>query len=105
MFGVPSVLLIDFSKRIPPHLQHLQPGQEPDVDPRYAQWWHTPDDTLDKMSPDALAFAGNLVVAVQRRGQAGRGTGARPAGRVGLGLGEAGKENDGGRREEIAHSH
>jgi Zn-dependent M28 family amino/carboxypeptidase len=62
-FGVPSVLLIDFSKRIPPHLQELPEGRKPDVDPRYAQWWHTPDDTLDKVSPEALAFAGNLVMA------------------------------------------
>jgi Zn-dependent M28 family amino/carboxypeptidase len=62
-YGVPSVLLIDFEKRIPPHLQRLAPNQKPDVDPAYEQWWHTPNDTLDKVSPAALAFAGNLVMA------------------------------------------
>ena len=30
-------------------------------DGTYAAWWHTPDDTLDKMSAASLAFAGNLV--------------------------------------------
>lgn len=62
-YGVPSVLLIDFHLRIPPHLQQLKSGQPPQVDPRYAQWWHTPDDNLSQVSPAALAFAGNLVVA------------------------------------------
>lgn len=51
-FGVPSVLLIDFSRRVP----------EQGEDPRYERWWHTPDDDLDAVDPDALAFFGNLVV-------------------------------------------
>ncbi|MEC8651388.1 MAG: M28 family peptidase [Planctomycetota bacterium] len=59
--GIPSVLLIDFSQRIPP--QDLKPGQTPPPkDPRYEQWWHTPDDDLEAMDPDSLAFAGNLVM-------------------------------------------
>lgn len=52
-FGVPSVLLIDFERRIPN-------GQE---DPKYSRWWHTPDDDLSQTDPAALAFAGNLVMA------------------------------------------
>jgi len=62
-FGVPSVLLIDFARRIPAHLQGLKPGQEPQVEPGYEQWWHTPDDDLAAMDPAALAFAGNLALA------------------------------------------
>lgn len=62
-FGVPSVLLIDFFRRIPPHLQNLPPGQQPEIDPRYYQWWHTVDDDLPQVDPAALAFAGNLVMA------------------------------------------
>lgn len=61
-YGVPSVLLIDFDRRIPPHLQNLQQGQQPFVDPDFEQWWHTADDDLDATDPDALAFAGNLVM-------------------------------------------
>jgi Zn-dependent M28 family amino/carboxypeptidase len=62
-YGIPSVLLIDFARRIPPHLQQLQPGQQPERDARFEQWWHTPDDTLEAMDPKALAFAGNLALA------------------------------------------
>ena len=62
-YGVPSVLLIDFARRIPAHLQGLQDGQQPQVDPRFEQWWHTPDDDLAAMDPAALAFAGNLALA------------------------------------------
>lgn len=61
-YGVPSVLLIDFARRVPPHLQGLKPGQQPQVDDRYEQWWHTTDDNLDAMDPDALAFTGNLLL-------------------------------------------
>jgi glutaminyl-peptide cyclotransferase len=60
-YGVPSVLLIDFEYRVPPHLQNLKPGQPPRVNSRFEQWWHTADDDLDAMDPDALAFTGNLV--------------------------------------------
>ncbi len=62
-YGVPSVLLIDFFRRIPPHLQELPAGQPPEIDPRYTQWWHTADDDMDQVDPNALAFAGNLVMA------------------------------------------
>lgn len=54
-YGIPSVLLIDFARRIP------QDGQP--QDDRYERWWHTPDDNLDAVDPEALATAGNLVVA------------------------------------------
>lgn len=60
--GIPSALLIDFLRRIPPHLQGLKAGQKALVDPDYQQWWHTADDNLDAMDPDSLAFTGNLVM-------------------------------------------
>lgn len=56
-YGVPSVLLIDFAFRVPP-----QKGQRDMKDPRFDQWWHTPDDNLAAMDPAALAFFGNLVL-------------------------------------------
>lgn len=62
-YGVPSVLLIDFARRVPPHLQGLKDDQQPVIDDRYEQWWHTPDDDLAAMDDDSLAFAGNLVMA------------------------------------------
>jgi glutaminyl-peptide cyclotransferase len=54
-YGVPSVLLIDFDRRIP---------ETPQVAPKttFQQWWHTPDDNLDATDPAALAFTGNLVM-------------------------------------------
>ena len=60
--GIPSVCLIDFARRVPPHLQGLQAGQQPQIDNRYEQWWHTADDNRDAMDSDSLAFAGNLVM-------------------------------------------
>jgi len=60
--GIPSVCLIDFQYRIPPHLQGVAAGQQARIDPRYEQWWHTPDDNRDAMDPDSLAFAGNLLM-------------------------------------------
>ena len=60
-YGVPSVLLIDFFKRIPP--QPNQPPNQVDKDPRFVQWWHTADDNMSQVDPDSLAFAGNLVIA------------------------------------------
>lgn len=62
-FGVPSVLLIDFAYRVPPHLQNLKPGQPPQANPRFHAWWHTTEDNLEAMDPRALAFTGNLLVA------------------------------------------
>lgn len=59
-FGVPSVLLIDFQWRMPPHLQPA--GRPPVTHPDFEQWWHTADDDLDATDPDALAFTGNLVL-------------------------------------------
>lgn len=53
--GVPSVLLIDFERRIPGR-QQVNPTTD------FVQWWHTAEDNLDAMDPDALAFAGNLVM-------------------------------------------
>lgn len=53
--GVPSVLLIDFARRVP--------GENQMQDDRYERWWHTPDDDLSAMDPASLAFAGNLVMA------------------------------------------
>ncbi|MBM4060528.1 MAG: M28 family peptidase [Planctomycetes bacterium] len=51
--GVPSVLLIDFSGRIPG--RHQIDGCQ--------QWWHTAEDDLPAMDPNALAITGNLLVA------------------------------------------
>jgi Zn-dependent M28 family amino/carboxypeptidase len=51
-YGVPSVLLIDFARRMP---------AEP-KDPRFEQWWHTADDDLGAVDADALAFTGNLLL-------------------------------------------
>lgn len=62
--GIPSVLLIDFEFRRPMHLRSEEEKKRPPHpdDERYAKWWHTPQDTLDRMSPEALAWPGNLVV-------------------------------------------
>ncbi|MGE3173091.1 MAG: M28 family peptidase [Planctomycetota bacterium] len=61
-YGVPSVLLIDFHLRIPEHLIKETSPNARIPDPQgYQQWWHTPEDTIDKMSPQSLQFAGNLV--------------------------------------------
>lgn len=54
-FGVPSVLLIDFERRIPGR-QQVNPTTD------FQQWWHTSEDNLDAMDPDALAFTGNLLL-------------------------------------------
>jgi len=62
-YGVPSVLLIDFERRIPGRAQEM-----PKTD--FHQWWHTPEDNLDAMDPDALAFAGNLVLQAMPEFQA-----------------------------------
>lgn len=61
-FGVPSVLLIDFFRRMPPE-PGLPPQQQQPTDPRFYTWWHTVDDDLPQVDPAALAFAGNLVMA------------------------------------------
>lgn len=53
-YGIPSVLLIDFAYRIP--------GSGQPEGATYSQWWHTEDDTMEQMSAEAMAFAGNLVL-------------------------------------------
>lgn len=60
-YGVPAVLLIDFFRRIPPQ-KNARPQDQQPTDPRFVPWWHTPDDNLSQVDPDALAFAGNLVL-------------------------------------------
>ena len=63
-FGVPAVLLIDFHHRIgQKRFSETNPNMKLPDSQGYAQWWHTEDDNLSAMSPDALAFAGNLVYA------------------------------------------
>ncbi len=63
-FGIPSVLLIDFEFRIPFHMRrNFDPNRKHPRDDDYAKWWHTADDNLAQASPEALAFAGNLVLA------------------------------------------
>ncbi len=61
-FGVPTFLMIDFTFRVPAHLQQLRPNQQPQQRDGYEQWWHTPDDNLEAMDPVSLAIAGNLVM-------------------------------------------
>jgi glutaminyl-peptide cyclotransferase len=62
-YGIPSVLLIDFYHRVPfARLKEMDPKAEDRPHPDYVQWWHTPEDTIDKMSAQSLAFAGNLVM-------------------------------------------
>ncbi len=56
--GVRSALLIDFAWRAPTQANQ---AAGPADGRTYTKWWHTTEDTLDKMSPEALAFAGNLV--------------------------------------------
>ena len=61
--GIPSVLLIDFEHRVGLARWKEMAGDRPMPDPEgYAQWWHTDQDTPDKMSPASLAFAGDLVL-------------------------------------------
>jgi hypothetical protein len=63
-FGVPAVLLIDFHHRIgAKRFSETNPTMKLPPNDGYAQWWHTEEDNLAAMSPDALAFAGNLVYA------------------------------------------
>jgi glutaminyl-peptide cyclotransferase len=65
-FGVTVIDLIDFRWRAPEEWkmsaeEWQRRGITKPADGTYAAWWHTSEDTLDKMSPDSLAFAGNLV--------------------------------------------
>lgn len=56
-FGIPSVLLIDFQYRAHPmHSNHVENPEGK----TYKQWWHSPEDNLENLSADALAFVGNL---------------------------------------------
>jgi len=62
-YGVATFLMIDFTYRVPPHLQPIRPNQQPLVHADYEHWWHTPDDNFAAMDPVSLATAGNLVMA------------------------------------------
>jgi glutaminyl-peptide cyclotransferase len=60
--GIPSVLLIDFAYRIP--AQHESPekyGPVPEIAKDLQAWWHTPEDTVDKMAASSLGFVGDLI--------------------------------------------
>jgi len=60
-FGVAVLDLIDFRWRPPGEAARAaQAGGEPPAE-EYTAWWHTADDTLDKISAASLGFAGNLV--------------------------------------------
>ena len=61
--GVSVINLIDFHFRIPERLQKVPQGQRAALRPEYQAWWHTPEDTVERMSADSLAFFGNLVIA------------------------------------------
>ncbi|MHC5064133.1 MAG: M28 family metallopeptidase [Planctomycetota bacterium] len=55
--GVRVIDLIDFHYRTP---SSRSPDEPSDI-ARYEAWWHTAEDTLDKISPDSLEFVGDLV--------------------------------------------
>lgn len=55
--GVRVIDLIDFKFRAP---SERMPNEPPEI-AELATWWHTNEDTLDKVSADSLAFVGNLV--------------------------------------------
>lgn len=57
--GVPVINLIDFFWRDPN--SRKDPAQVPASVRDLQAWWHTPEDTVDKMSAASLALAGNLV--------------------------------------------
>ena len=50
--GIPSINLIDF-----------QFGSRPGKN----DYWHTPEDTLDKVSPDSLEIVGRVVIEMLNR--------------------------------------
>ena len=50
--GFPAIDLIDFQ-------YGSAPGRH--------DWWHTPQDTMDKLSPDSLRRTGNLLLAMLDR--------------------------------------
>lgn len=55
--GVRVIDLIDFQYRTP---SSRSPDEPSDI-ARYVAWWHTAEDSLDKISPDSLEFVGDLV--------------------------------------------
>ena len=55
--GVRVIDLIDFAYRAPSNHGPDMPADAA----RYTPWWHTADDTLDKVSADSLDVVGNLV--------------------------------------------
>lgn len=60
--GIPAIDLIDFN---------FGPGNS---------WWHTPEDSLDKISADSLFRAGNLVFSIVKRLDESAAGAHRPAG-------------------------
>ena len=61
--GVRTMLLIDQQWRIPRRSGNRQPRAAEDYD----AWWHTPDDSMDRVSHEALEFTGNLVLGALPR--------------------------------------
>ena len=59
-YGIRVVDLIDFAFRIPPERSSNPERSRPHPD--YQQWWHTKEDTVDKMSPAGLKFFGDLLL-------------------------------------------
>lgn len=63
-YRVPAVLLIDFMHRVgPERFKESNPNAPVPDSQGYTQWWHTPDDTIDHVSAESLAFTGNFVYA------------------------------------------
>jgi hypothetical protein len=58
-YGIPAIDLIDFVHRVP---AMRGPNEPPEIR-QYRAWWHTKEDTIDKVSADSLAIVGNLVWA------------------------------------------
>jgi glutaminyl-peptide cyclotransferase len=56
-YSVKVIDLIDFQFRVP---SHQGPGA-PEAAKQYTAWWHTREDTVDKLSAGSLEFVGDLV--------------------------------------------
>ena len=55
--GIARVALLDFEYRRPASRKDGEPAEIA----KLQAWWHTPNDTIDKMSVQALQFAGDLL--------------------------------------------
>jgi glutaminyl-peptide cyclotransferase len=68
-YRIPSVLLIDFEFRVPfaDRGPRFKMEQRHPRDDDYVKWWHTAEDKIENMDPEALSFTGNLVLQAWAR--------------------------------------